>query len=127
MLTALTKMADVMHRRYGFDLEGRLARHIEGLAANVLRPTVSTGQFDPAVAVNQLHDFGRTGVEGECGWQDDADTFFAAIGQNQAVRDAFAIKVNIGAGLNLTVEGVDGRGVVGRHVRQIGVRVKQSV
>jgi hypothetical protein len=45
-----------------------------------------------------FHDFRRAGIEGQGRREYNAHRFFGAVGQNDVVADAFAVKVDVGLG-----------------------------
>ena len=91
-------MADVVVSLGHADLELRVARYAELLTRAGLDPGIAAGQFVFARAAHALHDLWGAGVEGQAGGQDHAHRQLGAIGQGQAVTDAFTVKVNIGLG-----------------------------
>src|SRR5574340_213297 len=93
-------MADVVIGFAGyFDIEAGIARHVEGLAGVAGLP-VAALELVAAAAGDRLHDFRRTGIEGERGRQDHADRLLGAVGQRDAVRHALAVEIDVGLGNN---------------------------
>ena len=89
-------MAHIIQRFNRFNLKTGIAGHVEALACAVGLPGIAASQLHAAFAADYFHDFRRAGVEAECGWQDDADSFFGAVSKQDSVRNAFAIEVNVG-------------------------------
>jgi hypothetical protein len=93
------------------DLELGVARHIEFFACAGLDPFGAAVEFVFAGATHAFHDFRDASVESQGGGQDHADRQLGAVGQGQAVADAFAVKVNIGLGVDGdAVDGLGGHG-----------------
>lgn len=89
-------MANIIQRFNRFDLKTGIARHIETLSRAVGLPRVAACQFHAALAADDFHDFRCAGIEGKRGRQNDAEGFFAATSKQDSVRNAFAIKVDVG-------------------------------
>src|SRR5690606_10494725 len=95
-MSGSAEVADVVIRLVAGDLEGRIARNIEGLAGAVVLPLALALQLDAAGAGHAFHDFRRAGVEGQGGRQDHADALLYAVGELDAVADALAVEIDIG-------------------------------
>jgi len=95
-----TEMADVVVGLGHADLELGVARNVEFFACAGLDPFVAAVKLVLARATHAFHDFRRAGIEGQSGGQDHAHRQLGAVGQGQAVTDAFTIKVNIGLGFD---------------------------
>ena len=93
-----TEVADVVIGLGDADFKTGLARYAEFFAGFGADPVMTSSQFVFARTAHALHDFRRTGVEGQRRRQDHADRQLGAIGQGQAVADALAVKVNVGLG-----------------------------
>ena len=104
-------MADVVVGLGHTDLELGVAGHAELFACTGLDPLGAAVELVFARATHAFHDFRCAGVEGQGGGQDHAHRQLGAVGQGQAVADAFAVKVNIGLGVNGdAVDGLGGHG-----------------
>jgi len=68
-----------------------------------------------------FHDLGSACVESQCGGQDDTDGELGAVGRGDGVADAFAVKKNIGLG-------VDGHAIdgLGRHRKRRFVKTESK-
>lgn len=84
------EVADVIEHFQRFNIEGRVARDMEGLAALVFRPFGFALEADAAAAGIQLHDFRCAGVEGQRGRKNHAHRLAGAIGKLHGMADALA-------------------------------------
>lgn len=92
----LAEVADVVRRAYRFDGKAGVTRYIEGLAGAVGHGLAFTLERHAAFAVDDFHDFRGAGIEDQGGGQDDANGLFRAIGENDRVRYALAVEIDIG-------------------------------
>ena len=93
-------MADVVVRLGHTDIKLGVGRNAERFTCPAGKPNLAALQFVFATSRHARHDFRRTGVECQGGWQDNPDRFVAAIGQCDAVTDALAVKIDIGPGVD---------------------------
>ena len=80
---------------------------------------MATIEFVFTRACYAFHHFGSASVESQSGGQDDADGELGAVGRGDGVADAFAVKKNIGLG-------VDGHAIdgLGRHRKKRFVKTE---
>ena len=118
-------MADVVVsvRAFGHaDVEFGIGGNTELAASARCNPGIRTVEFVVAAAGHTFHDFGRTGVEGQRGGQNDAYRFFGAVSQCDAVAHTFTAKVDIGGSGHSDVGNVggDGHGRIWKGRRRVG-------
>jgi hypothetical protein len=68
------------------------------LACLAGNPNVAACQFVFAATCYTFHDLGRAGAKSQLAGQHHAHRFFGAIGQREAMANAFTVKVHIGCG-----------------------------
>jgi len=95
-LFASDEMANVVECFHRFDIEARIGRHVEFLTAFVCLPVGCASQLDAAFACIQFHDFGSAGVEFQSRWKNHADGFLGAVGEQDGVRHALAVEIQVG-------------------------------
>lgn len=90
------EMADVIKCLNSLDIEAGIPRHIEALAAFVGFPFGFAFEADAALTGVELHDFRCAGIEGQRRRENHADGFLRAVGEQDGMRDAFSIEVDVG-------------------------------
>lgn len=92
----LDEMADVIQSFQCFDIEAGIGWYIESLATFISRPSFFTLDADAAFTSVQFHNFCRAGIEYQARRENHAYGFFAAVGKQDGMRNAFAIEIDIG-------------------------------
>ena len=90
------EVANVVQCFDRFDIEAGVGWYVELLTTFKGLPFGFASQQDAAFARIQFHDLCRAGIELQRRREDHADGFFGAVCKHDAVRDTFAIKVDVG-------------------------------
>lgn len=80
------------------DVEAAVGGDIKKLAACVARLGLAAVEFHDAVARNDLHALGLGGAEVEIARIDEPEGFLAAVREQDAVADDFAVEIDVGFG-----------------------------
>lgn len=97
-LRRLGVVADVVVGLGHADVELGVRRHLEGLAGLGGEPLVRAVELVLAGAGHAFHDLGSGRAESQLAGQHHAGRLLRAIGQREAMADAFAVEIDIGLG-----------------------------
>ena len=91
-------MADVVISLGHADIEFGVAGHAELVAFGLRHPGIRPGQLVFTAATHAFHDLRSAGAKRQAGGQHDADRLLGAVGQGEAMADAFAVEIDVGLG-----------------------------
>jgi hypothetical protein len=80
----------------GVDVKTGICRHAKLLSRSIGSPVAFALDADTAFACIDFHDLCGSGIKDQRRWKNHPDGFFAAIGKNDGMGNAFTIKINIG-------------------------------